>query len=191
MAERVVTVDIEAMLDGDAVLIAAVIRPYNPDGLPARWRGGSYVDAIVEAEGFADFGDLAANAHEYTGAMPSRLVEAGVGHTFLGWQRPVVAPPTPDLSRRRAVVTIDLGAAMGAGALVTQLDVLPVSASSRALEVLADGPGVNGSAWGSETFDALNDHPARLRTALENRGTNRRTTPAGPPGGWDDRRPSR
>ena len=188
MPERVITVDVEAMLDGDAVLIDATVRPYNPDGLPGRWRGGYYVDAIIEAEGFADFASLLSTgeAYEYTGGMPARLLDAGAGHTFLGWQRPTVVPPTPQLGRRRAVVTIDLGANINAK--VTRLDVLPVTASSRAFEVLADGPNPNASVWGPEVFDALDDHPGRLRTALERRGTNRRQTSTDPPVGWGNRR---
>ena len=188
MPPRVVTVDIEAMLGNQARLIAAVARPYDPDrtGLTP-WAGGYYIDALVETD-VGDCGTLHPRAHEYGDDMPGILLDQGVGHTFLGWSRPSVTPAQLPEGTRRAVVTVDLGRALAA--LLTRADYFEVDPTSAALEVLVNGgPGAtDGSNLHPRAYDALEDHPPRLRAALERRRTRRRRRRTDPPGDWNNRR---
>lgn len=186
MPPRVVTIDWEGLYGGQARLLAATIRPYNPAGLPVPLQGGHYVDAIVETD-VPDVSALQANTAEYTDDVPDQWKDAGVGHTFLGWERLEFLPDPPPEGTRRTVITLDLGGATNSR--LTRLDTFPVTASTRALEVLLDVPAHgNGSLILAHAYDALDDHPPALADALQRAGAIRRQTSADPPIGWEQRR---
>lgn len=194
MPDRVVTVNLQATLAGaNAVILAATTRPYNPDGLPPVWSGGYYVDMIVEVDSL-NLDDVHGDAWEFGATTPARLTEGTGRHTFLGWPRyETKADATPDdgpdpfLSRRRTVLTFDVGG-LGGRRFRRNLDIIPL-ATGMALEMIVDAPADNANLVGPDIYDALDDHPVALRDALEARGTNRRVNAAQPATDWNERRP--
>ena len=183
MPKRVISFDLEAYVPGIKVL-AAVGRPYNPQGLPGRWRGGRYVDCLVQIqEGTV----LPAEVWEATSQIPSRAVEGGHGHTFLGWLRP--ENPPEDVTRF-SVVTVELGALLGHRA--ENVDFVRDDSNSLVeaeVNTRIGGPS-NGSTLHPHAWDALDDHPERLKRILR-RCCNRRRTSSDSPVTWRNRRRNR
>lgn len=201
MPDRVVTVDLQTALAGTgAIILAAVMRPYNPTGLVVPWIGGHFVDAIVELN--SEDGDTAhPHAWEFGDTSPFALTEGESGsarHTFLGWTRypnkAAATPadpevPDPFISRRRTVLSIDVGQIAGRR-FHRNHDIIPLPGGGVALELFLDAPSDNANLVGPNIYDALDDHPMVLRTALQARGTNRRQNAAQPATSWNERRPT-
>jgi hypothetical protein len=184
MPNRVVTIDIEQMLGG-VRLLAATARPYNPSGLIVPWVGGYFVDCIIEGEG-ADFDALDPDCWEHGGTTPQRLTEgdAGARHTFLGWARPEAPPAEPQLGLRRAVVSFDVGARIGARML--QAERLRIGQGG-VIQAEVDSPVPDASTLDLLVYDAMDDHPEAIRSAIADQ-VERRQSSSDEPIGWEQRR---
>lgn len=192
MPDRVVTADLEALLG--VPVLACVAVPYRDQGVPAKLRGGSFLDILaVLPAGTANAASLHPFVYEATGGMPQRLRNeaGGAQHEIWGWtKRTDPLSPDDDASViagvRVAPLSFDLGAHLNAKVLRARA--MPVLGSKRAYELLVEDSVDPLNNPGEHIYDTLDAHPANLREIAESSGYVRRESASDAAPTWEQRK---
>lgn len=194
MATRVVTIDLPSIFGRPVYAVTA--QPYRDDvPVAAPLTGGRYLDVLVQLPAGMTSGDaLGTWFFETPPQAVARLrrEDGGHLHEFWGWRRRTAALDPEDefdaaelASDRIATVTLDLGAKLNAR--LNRAMTLPLVANNQFTVIAAaelDNVAENASRPEEHVYDALEDHPAALRAAVEVSRQVRRERASDAPPAW-------